>query len=92
MAELKNKYFLSGEINIPIKKRSQVHTKIQQLEESFKQEAKIEKLDGVSIIFDDWHFNIRPSNTESLIRLNLEAKSSTILKEKLELVLNLISE
>jgi len=90
LAELENTYFISGEINTPIEDASQVYAKLQQLETLFQHQAQIEKLDGLSVIFENWHFNVRPSNTEPLIRLNLEAKSKPLLEEKLELVLNLI--
>ena len=90
LVELENTYFISGEINTPIKDASQVYTKLQQLETLFQHQAKIEKLDGLSVIFENWHFNVRSSNTEPLIRLNLEATSKPLLDEKLELVLSLI--
>jgi phosphomannomutase len=47
-------------------------------------------LDGISIDFDDWHFNVRPSNTEPLLRLNLEARSERLMVEKRDEVLTLI--
>ncbi len=74
---LEAKYFISGEINTRIK--GDPRAKLQELAETFKA-GKVEWLDGVSVTFDDWHFNARPSNTEPLLRLNLEAKS----KEKME--------
>ena len=86
--ELEKKYFLSGEINIPVKDKSQIKIKLQELENLFAKDAKIERIDGVSIIFNDWRFNLRPSNTEALLRLNLEANSQSILEEKLEFVVN----
>ena len=92
LSQLERTYFLSGEINISIKDESQMKLKLQKLEKIFEREAEIQKLDGVSIIFDDWRFNVRQSNTEPLMRLNLEARSKLILKKKLELVLKLISE
>ena len=47
-------------------------------------------LDGISFEFDDWHFNVRPSNTEPLLRLNLEALSEERMVEKRDEVLALI--
>ncbi|MFH1324517.1 MAG: phosphomannomutase/phosphoglucomutase, partial [Nanoarchaeota archaeon] len=47
-----------------------------------KNPKKIMELDGVSIEFDDYWFNVRPSNTEPLLRLNLEAVSEEVMKEK----------
>ena len=61
------------------------------MEDTLKLGARVEKIDGVSMFFDDWNFNIRSSNTEPLIRLNLEAKSKKLLDEKLKLVIELIS-
>ncbi len=47
-------------------------------------------LDGVSVDYDDWHFNVRPSNTEPLLRLNLEAGSQELMEAKRDEVLELI--
>jgi phosphomannomutase len=47
-------------------------------------------LDGISVDYDDWHFNVRPSNTEPLLRLNLEAMSEQLMEEKRDEVLDLI--
>jgi len=47
-------------------------------------------LDGVSIYFDDWWFNVRPSNTEPLLRLNLEADSEELMEEKMRDVVKVI--
>ena len=47
-------------------------------------------LDGLSVDFDDWHFNVRPSNTEPLLRLNLEAGSQELMESKRDEVLALI--
>ena len=66
---LRARYFISGEIN------SEVHdqdAKMQAIEERYW-DARVSQLDGISIDFDDWHFNVRPSNTEPLLRLNLES-------------------
>jgi phosphomannomutase len=74
---LEAKYFISGEINTRIE--GDPKDKMKELAETFK-DGEVEWLDGVSVTFDDWHFNVRPSNTEPLLRLNLEAKR----KEKME--------
>ena len=50
----------------------------------------IEYLDGISVSFTDWHFNVRPSNTEPLLRLNLEGKSRDLMESKRDEVLRLI--
>ena len=53
-------------------------------------DAEITQVDGVSIDYDDWHFNVRPSNTEPLLRLNLEALSEQLMEERRDEVLELI--
>ena len=47
-------------------------------------------LDGISVEYPDWHFNVRPSNTEPLLRLNLEAKTPELMARKRDEVLGLI--
>ncbi len=65
--------------------------KLHELEERYTAEGgRISHLDGVSVDFDDWHFNVRPSNTEPLLRLNLEALSEPLMEAKRDEVLDLI--
>jgi phosphomannomutase len=52
--------------------------------------GRVSHLDGISFEFDDWHFNVRPSNTEPLLRLNLEALSESVMVEKRDEVLGVI--
>ena len=66
---LRSKYFISGEINSEV---SDGPAKMDELEERFS-DGRISHLDGVSVDFEDWHFNVRPSNTEPLLRLTLES-------------------
>jgi phosphomannomutase len=64
-------YFISGEINSEV---ADPHAKMAEIEERYAgDDARISHLDGVSVDFDDWHFNVRPSNTEPLLRLCLES-------------------
>jgi phosphomannomutase len=64
---------------------------VQELKERYSAEGgRISHLDGISIDFDDWHFNVRPSNTEPLLRLNLEALTRERMVEKRDEVLALI--
>jgi phosphomannomutase len=84
---LEAKYFISGEINTRI--AGDVHAKMKELAEVFKA-GKVEWLDGVSVTFADWHFNVRPSNTEPLLRLNLEATSKAVMEEKRDQLVALI--
>jgi phosphomannomutase len=65
----RSKYFISGEINSEV---SNQEAKMRELEERYS-DATISKLDGISVDYDDWHFNVRPSNTEPLLRLCLES-------------------
>ena len=53
-------------------------------------ESEVRALDGVSVDFDDWHFNVRPSNTEPLLRLNLEALDEETMERRRDEVLDLI--
>jgi phosphomannomutase len=66
---LRSKYFISGEINSEVTDQD---AKMRELEERFS-DGRISHLDGVSVDYDDWHFNVRPSNTEPLLRLTLES-------------------
>lgn len=77
MEEFHSKYFISGEINSEV---ADQQAKMDEIE-AMHPDAKITHLDGVSIDYEDWHFNVRPSNTEPLLRLNLE---SLISREDME--------
>jgi phosphomannomutase len=69
----REQYFITGEINTPV---ADVPSKLEELEQRYAAEgARISHIDGISVDFDTWHFNVRPSNTEPLLRLNLEALS-----------------
>ncbi len=83
----RSRYFITGEINTPV---ADVALKLQELEEHFGAVGKVSHLDGISIEADDWHFNVRPSNTEPLLRLNLEARSRELMERKRDEVLAVI--
>jgi len=84
----RDRFFLTGEINTPV---ADVPLKLQELKERYTaQGGLVSHLDGISIEFDDWHFNVRPSNTEPLLRLNLEALSEVRMIEKRDEVLGVI--
>ena len=90
LAPFRERFFLTGEINTPV---ADVPLKLQELKERYAAEGgRISHLDGLSVDFDDWHFNVRPSNTEPLLRLNLEALSHELMEEKQEEVLGLIRD
>ena len=83
----RERYFLTGEINVPV---ADVAVKLQELKERFGDEGTVSHLDGISIEAEDWHLNVRPSNTEPLLRLNLEALSQELMERKRDEVLELI--
>ena len=83
VAPLFKKYFISGEINSTVADVPQV---LKRLETEYGQ-GDINKFDGLSVEFADWRFNVRPSNTEPLLRLNLEAKSEKLMEAKRDEVL-----
>ena len=83
-----NKYFVSGEINREV---SDVKSKIAEAKEKYSPDAKsVDEIDGVSIEFEDWRFNLRGSNTEPVIRLNVEAKLKELMEAKRDELLELI--
>ncbi len=63
------RYFISGEINSEV---ADPQAKIEEIAERYA-DAEQKRLDGISIDYEDWHFNVRPSNTEPLLRLCLES-------------------
>ena len=88
LAPYRERYFITGELNTPV---ADVETKLGELEERYAAEGgRISHLDGVSVDFADWHFNVRPSNTEPLLRLNLEALDEAQMIEKRDEVLAVI--
>jgi phosphomannomutase len=87
LAPLRERYFISGEINSEVDDQD---AKMREIEGAYS-DAEISHLDGVSVDYADWHFNVRPSNTEPLLRLNLESLvSSEHMEEKRDEVLALI--
>ena len=72
VGELRSKYFISGEINSEVDDQKAKMDAIA----AAHPDAEVSWLDGVSVDYPDWHFNVRPSNTEPLLRLNLESLAS----------------
>jgi phosphomannomutase len=72
VGELRSRYFISGEINSEVRDQ---HAKMEEIATRYA-DARISRLDGISVDYPDWHFNVRPSNTEPLLRLNLESLES----------------
>ncbi len=83
----RSKYFISGEINSTVE---DAEARMREIEERYS-DGRVSHLDGVSVDYDDWHFNVRPSNTEPLLRLNLESLvSREHMEQKRDQVLALI--
>jgi phosphomannomutase len=80
------KYYHSGEINSVVEGKAE---KMEEIAAKYK-DAKISRLDGVTIEYDDFWFNVRASNTEPLLRLNLEAVSEPVMIEKRDELLKMI--
>jgi len=89
LAPLRAKYFISGEINTRLNDMGLIPGKLDALEAKYA-DGNIYRMDGVSVEFPDWHFNVRSSNTEPMLRLNLEATSQTLMEQKRDEVLALI--
>jgi phosphomannomutase len=87
LAPLRERFFITGELNTPVK---DVALKLQEIKERYAGEGTISHLDGISVDGKDWHFNVRPSNTEPLLRLNLEALTEDLMERKRDEVLDLI--
>jgi phosphomannomutase len=87
LAAYRERYFITGELNTPV---ADVALKLQELKERFGPEGSVSHLDGLSVDAEDWHMNVRPSNTEPLLRLNLEALSFDLMERKREEVLKVI--
>lgn len=82
------KYFHSGEINFKVQN---VTEKLAEVEKIYK-DAEINKLDGLTIEYPDWWFNLRGSNTEPVLRLNMEASSQELMEEKTKELSELIQK
>ena len=88
LAPFRERYHISGEINSTV---ADVPVKLQQLKERYSDQAvRVSHMDGISFEFEDWHFNVRPSNTEPLLRLNLEALDGPTMEARRDEVLDLI--
>lgn len=82
---LREKFFISEEINFEYNNKNI----LEGIKEQYST-AKIDNIDGYDFNFPDWRFNVRLSNTENLLRINLEAESGELLKQKIEEVSGLI--
>ena len=84
----RERYFITGELNTPV---TDVALKLQELKEHFAAQGEISHLDGISVTAKDWHLNVRPSNTEPLLRLNLEALDPELMERKRDEALAIIT-
>jgi len=89
LAPLREKYFISGEVNTRVGDMKTVAAKLDQLTIKY-QDGRVYSLDGVSAEFPDWHFNVRASNTEPMLRLNLEAVRQDLMEQKRDEILAFI--
>ena len=88
MAERMARYPISGEINSKVADAKAVMEKV---EAQYGPSGKVVKIDGLSVDYDKWRFNLRMSNTEPVIRLNVETKQdAALLKEKTDELLAVI--
>jgi len=86
LAPLRERYHLSGEINSRV---TDVEAALRRIEEHYR-DGRIERMDGISVDYDEWHFNVRPSNTEPLLRVNLEAYTREEMERRRDEVLAII--
>jgi phosphomannomutase len=86
LSPLRARYHISGEINSRV---ADVPAALARIEERY-QDGRVSRLDGISVDYEHWHFNVRPSNTEPLLRLNLEAATHEDMERRRDEVLALI--
>jgi phosphomannomutase len=89
LAPYRERYFISGEINTKLGSMNEVPEKLALIEAHYK-DAQLARMDGISVDYPDWHFNVRASNTEPLLRLNLEAATPEMMEKRRDEVLQLI--
>jgi phosphomannomutase len=89
LAPLREKYFISGEINTRVADVARVGDRLKALAARYK-DGHTYTLDGFSAEFPDWHFNVRGSNTEPMLRLNLEALTPALMEQRRDEVLSVI--
>ena len=89
LTPLRDKYFISGEINTKLSDMSRIPAKLDELSAKYSS-GRVYALDGISAEFADWHFNVRASNTEPMLRLNLEATTAQLMEQKRDEVLAVI--
>ncbi|MBI4272984.1 phosphomannomutase/phosphoglucomutase [Candidatus Uhrbacteria bacterium] len=83
------RYWGTGEINFEVANKAEM---LQKLERQFSDASRIDKLDGITLEYDEWWCNVRPSNTENLLRLTLEAKTKELRDKKCEEIKKIIEK
>jgi phosphomannomutase len=89
LQRLRERYFISGEINTKLASMDEAKKRIDALAREYA-DGRVYFLDGISVEYDGWHFNVRPSNTEPLLRLNLEGLTPEIMEKRRDEVLAII--
>ena len=89
LAPLREKYFISGEINTRVSDMKTTQVKLDGLAAKYA-DGRVYSIDGTSVEYPDWHFNVRASNTEPMLRLNLEAVTQELMEKKRDEVLAFI--
>ena len=84
-----DRYWATGEINFEVEDEDK-DTVIKRLAAAFCA-GRVDRLDGITVEYDDWWFNVRKSNTEPLLRLNLEAVSKSLREERKECLIGLLT-
>jgi phosphomannomutase len=80
------RYYATGEVNFKVEDKEK---KIDEIAEHFK-DGKIDYLDGITVQFKDWWFNVRKSNTEPFLRLNLEGKTKSLMEKRQKQIIDII--
>lgn len=86
---LRENYFISGEINTQMPTMDVANKKIEALGKRYS-DGYLYRMDGISVEYPTWHFNVRASNTEPLLRLNLEGDTPELMEEKRDEILELV--
>ncbi len=86
---LRSRYFISGEINTKVGSMTEVDARLEAIAARYA-DGHVYRMDGVSVEYPDWHFNVRPSNTEPLLRLNLEATTPEMMAAQRDEIVGVI--
>lgn len=90
LAEAKGDFVISGDVNLEVKDAAKVMAAVDQKYSDLG--GQIDKMDGLAVSFPDWHFSLRPSSNDPVVRLNLEAKSTVKLNEEIAKIKTIVAE